>query len=106
MVVPLVQRDWAAVARRKLSDSAGAGVTGLSKICQKRTGRRKQSVTASAVGADECVCPYVNPYGAFISSRLSAGTYFTAAVRSNLSQANLRPSSARFSVLNRTIENN
>ena len=45
-------------------------------------------------------------YGTFTLSRISDGTYFTAAVRSSLSHANLRPSRARFSVLNNTTENN
>jgi hypothetical protein len=44
-------------------------------------------------------------YDAFTWSRYSSGTYFTAAVRSSLSQANLRPSSARVRVLNSTTEN-
>ena len=44
-------------------------------------------------------------HGTFTESRFSEGTYFTAAVRSSLSHANLRPSSARFNVLNRTTEN-
>jgi enterochelin esterase family protein len=44
-------------------------------------------------------------YGTFTDSRSSDATRFTAAVLSNLSQANRRPSSARFSVLNNTTEN-
>lgn len=45
------------------------------------------------------------PTYTFTESRRSAGTYFTAAVRSSLSQAKGLPWMARFSVRNRTNEN-
>src|ERR1700691_1996335 len=79
---------------RRHRNSRHAHLDGLAK----KSGRPRPTIISIAANRTH--------YPAFTESRFSDATYFTAAVRSSLSQANLRPSSARFSVLNSTTENN
>gem|GEM_PF-3767447 len=81
------------------------GVMGLSSLWRFPLIDLHDSPKDFVDGLTELPGKALKPYGTLTESRFSDATYFTAAVRSSLSQANLRPSRARFNVLNRTTEN-